>query len=327
MTWNNITIAALTLTLTACGGAQGPTGAPGEQGAQGAQGTAGDQGEAGAQGEVGMTGEAGDSIALMQVNLNGLIDLGPNAAYEGWVIVDGAPVSTGVFHVNPEGRQSISVFPVKSADLDAASLFVLTIEPVPDSDPAPSNTHILAGAFDGELAELSVGHPGALGNDYAAAEGAFILLTPSTAASDTDSRNGIWWVDPTTGPGSTFAQLPDLSALGWRYEGWVVGPNGPISTGVFAKGDEADSDGAGPTAGPDALFSPPFPGQDFITPALDLTSGYAAVLTIEPYPDNSPAPFGALKPLVDMDITFVQAPALQMMTNNAGSFPTGRALR
>jgi hypothetical protein len=58
--------------------------------------------------------------------------------------------------------------------------------------------------------------------------------------------------------------------------------------------------------------------QDFITPPVDLTSGYAAVISIEP------APF-ALKPLMDQTIEEVGKEVPQPMDNNARSFPTGTA--
>ena len=83
----------------------------------------------------------------------------------------------------------------------------------------------------------------------------------------------------------------------------------------------ADSDGGGPAAGPNP--TPPFPGQDFIHPLTDLTAGYAAVISVEPSPDNSPAPF-TLKPLLDGMIDDVGGGVLQMMLNNAAeSSPTG----
>jgi hypothetical protein len=84
----------------------------------------------------------------------------------------------------------------------------------------------------------------------------------------------------------------------------------------------ADSDGVGPTAGPKA--GPNFPGQDFLNPPLDLTSGYAAVISIEPEPDTGPAPF-FFKPLVDEAIEDVGDHGSQDMQNLADTFPTGQA--
>jgi hypothetical protein len=259
--------------------------------------------------------------SVLTLNFNGLENLGPDYMYEGWIIVGGNPVSIGRFSVDDDGNPSQMYFSVNSDDLMMATKFVLTIEPEPDPDPAPASTHYLAGDFSDGMASLTVADPAALGNDFMAAEGPYILNTPSTASDDTDYDAGIWWLDPDGGPSATLV-LPDLPA-GWEYEGWVVGPSGPITTGKFTAVDMEDSDGGGPTAGPDP--TPPFPGQDYIDPLMPLI-GYAAVITIEPMPDNSAAPF-TLKPLIDSDIEDVGIGVLQPMDNNAASFPTGSANR
>lgn len=256
----------------------------------------------------------------LTLDFTGLDDLGSDFAYEGWIIVNGEPVSTGVFTVMG-GVPSQTHFDIAAFDLAAAAKFVLTIEPSPDSDPMPSSTHYLAGDFMGSDADLMIGDPAALGDDFLGSMGDYILNTPSTGSDDSDYANGIWWLDPTAGPGPTLT-LPTLPA-GWMYEGWVVGPGGPVTTGTFTSASGFDSDAGGPTAGPDP--TPPFPGQDYIMPPMPLI-GYAAVITVEPYPDNSPMPF-TLKPLVDGSIDDVGIGVLQSMGNNAGSFPTGMAMR
>lgn len=255
----------------------------------------------------------------LTLSFTGLEDLGPNWAYEGWLIMDGVPVSTGIFAVDSSGKPSGTRFTVDVSDLSKVGAFVLTIEPAPDSDLGPSAVHVLGGDFVNGTARLSAGHVAALGDDFTSASGQYILAAPS-AGTGGSYQNGIWWLDPAAGPGATL-DLPTLPA-GWVYEGWVVGPDGPISTGRFASVSGADSDGAGPTGGPDA--TPPFPGQDFVNPAIDLTSGYATVISIEPEPDNSPAPF-AFKPLVDQSINDVGEGVLQSMGNNASTFPAGTA--
>ena len=254
--------------------------------------------------------------AFLEVEGNGLEDLGYGWAYEGWVIVNGAPVSTGVFTVSADGMLSQRQFAVHVDAPEMVEAFVLTIEPVPDADPAPSAVHLLAGDFSNGSAMATVGHPAALGDDFLSASGPYILNAPS-GGGNAEYFNGIWWLDPNTGPGPTL-QIPALPA-GWAYEGWVVGPDGPLSTGRFTSASGADSDGAGITGGPAAF--PPFPGQDFINPPMDLTGGYAAVISVEPDPDNSPNPF-VLKPLVDMNIEALGAGVAQDMMNNASAFPT-----
>ncbi|MGB0715829.1 MAG: anti-sigma factor [Phycisphaerae bacterium] len=253
----------------------------------------------------------------LEVSFSNLEPLGEGFVYEGWLIVDDAPVAAGRFSVNEDGEPVPSSFEVNDDDASAASMYVLTIEPDVDDDPAPSDTHILAGAFDGSEADLTVEHGAALGDDFTMAMGSFILDTPTTTEVAEDFDQGIWWLDPSGGPGASL-ELPELPA-GWVYEGWVVGDDGPVTTGRFLSANEADADGAGATAGPDA--EPRFPGQDFIDPPVSLI-GYAAVISIEPEPDDSPAPF-VLKPLVDMDIEDVGAGVLQDMANAADDFPTG----
>lgn len=261
---------------------------------------------------------AADLVEL-QLDFTGLEDLGSGWAYEGWLIVDGAPVSTGVFTIDGSGAPSATTFTVEGNSVSTASAFVLTVEPAPDLDPAPSTVHVLAGNLVDGVGQLSAGHSAALGDDFTGASGSYILAAPSGGESATYA-NGIWWLDPAAGPGPSL----DLPALpeGWVYEGWVVGPDGPISTGQFSSPSGADSDGAGATGGTEP--APPFPGQDFVNPPTVLTDGYAAVISIEPEPDNSTAPF-AFKPLVDMTIEDVGGGTLQAMDNNASAFPTGTA--
>jgi len=259
--------------------------------------------------------------ATVEVTLQprGLEDLGPGWAYEGWLIEDGRPKSSGVFTVDAQGRPSRTSFTATVDDPSKVSAFVLTIEPAPDPDPAPSAVHLLGGNFAQGAATLSTGHMAAIGSDFTNARGNFILAAP-TGGSGTPHRWGIWWVDPGAGPGPSL-QLPTLPT-GWVYEGWVVGPDGPISTGRFAMPSGADSDRGGPMAG--GGEAPPFPGQDFVRPPTDVTDNHMAVITIEPAPDNSPAPFG-LKPLVDTTVEDNGMGVPQSMANNAAAFPSGTA--
>ena len=145
--------------------------------------------------------------------------------------------------------------------------------------------------------------------DFTAATGSYILAAP-TGADGTPYNYGIWFLDP-SGPSASL-DLPVLPE-GWAYEGWVVGEDGPVSTGIFTNTAAADSDAGGPAAGPNP--APPFPGQDFITPPANLV-GQTTVISVEPSPDNSPAPF-TLKPLVDEINDTGEGGILQDLTNNA----------
>ena len=120
----------------------------------------------------------------LNLNITGLEDLGPDFAYEGWLIVDGQPVSAGIFNVEG-GELTQSSFNLAASDVDNASAYVLTIEPVPDADPAPSSVHILAGDFAANSAPLSVNHGAAIATDFTEATGSYILATPT----DDDNTN------------------------------------------------------------------------------------------------------------------------------------------
>ena len=50
--------------------------------------------------------------ANLNLNISGLENLGDDFEYEGWIIGDGAPVSTGTFDVNDNGELTKSGFTV-----------------------------------------------------------------------------------------------------------------------------------------------------------------------------------------------------------------------
>ena len=68
-------------------------------------------------------------------------------------------------------------------------------------------------------------------------------------------------------------------------------------------------------------MAPPFPGQDFIDPATVIV-GMAAVISVEPEDDDSPAPF-VLKPLIDMSIDDMPEGTSQDLANLSANNPTG----
>ena len=258
----------------------------------------------------------GTTLSLSFTNLP---ELGGDFVYEGWLIVDGSPVTTGRFTVDSNGDLSESTFELDDASR-SASAFVLTIEPGAGDDPAPSSTHLVAGDFVDDMSDLTMNHEAALATDFSDATAELILETPSSEDT-TDYAQGIWYLVPGEPPsaGLNLPTLPD----GWAYEGWIVGDDGPVSTGRFTDPAAADDDAAGPAAGPGS--SPPFPGQDFIDPATDLSTGHMAVISVEPEPDDGAAPF-VLKPLVGA-LSDVAPPTTQTLTNMAsGSAVSGAAV-
>lgn len=257
------------------------------------------------------------NTATFEANFSGLEDLGNDFAYEGWLIVDGAPVSAGLFTVDANGTPSATSFEVNADDLANATTYVLTIEPSPDADPAPSPVHILAGDFSGDDASLTVGHAAAVGDDFTASSGTYILATP-TDMDDSNETSGVWWLDPTAGPGAGM-ELPILPE-GWIYEGWAVVDGTPISTGTFSTAAGADNSGAFSGDQP----APPFPGEDFLVNGPDGLAfpidlkGKTVVISVEPVPDNSPAPF-TLKPLVGPVPADAPEHTPLLMNNNANA--------
>ena len=257
----------------------------------------------------------------LKLNLTGLENLGANYRYEGWLIVNGNPVSTGVFTVNDNGVLSKTSFDVNATTLANATKFVLSIEPTVDPSPAPSDTKYLVGDFSGNTATLSAGIVG----DFSTATGKYFLGTPTNGNANPES--GIWFLDDTSGSAVAGLNLPTLDA-GWKYEGWVVTNGVVLSTGRFSAVNAADE--AAPYSG--AMMAPPFPGEDFLMNApAGLTfpgnlSGSTVVISVEPEPDNSPMPF-ALKPLVHTVANpAVTGQTINMMANLT-SFPSGTVTR
>jgi hypothetical protein len=269
--------------------------------------------------------------AGLQLDFAGLPPLEGGFHYEGWAIIQGQPFSTGKFNVNGDGAVvSVSGAPIAggafqtNVDVGVAGAIVITIERAGDTDAAPAATKILAGGVSNRTASLSVGAAEALGNDFAQARGLFILATP-TNGMDTDETSGVWFLDPRSGSPVAGLTLPSLPA-GWSFEGWTVIEGIPVTTGRFLRASGADEDA--PFSGP--LPGPPFPGEDFLENApgglsfpRDLAGGMT-VITIEPSPDDSPAPF-ALKPLIGDIPSPSQAAVVFPMANRAGDLPRGTA--
>ncbi len=271
----------------------------------------------------------------LTLNLSGLDDLGDGFAYEGWIMVDGAPVSTGVFTVDASGNLSQTTFEVDMNDLESATAFILSIEPVPDADPAPSNTKLLGGAFSGNSASVAISHAAALGTSFTGVTGGYIIATPTTNATD-DNEAGVWFLDNSgEAPVAGLSNLPDLSGLsGWTYEGWAVIDGTPVSTGTFDMATGADANASTSAFKGTDSDGPGYPGEDFINNAptgltfpADLTAeGTMIVVSIEPVPDNSPAPF-TLKPLAGSSAGVMVETFTTLDNIAASTYPSGTVTR
>lgn len=262
----------------------------------------------------------------LTLNLAGLEALGSEFVYEGWIIVNGQPQTTGRFtSVNfPQD------FTVDATQLANATAFVLSIEPVIDPDPAPAPTKVLRGEFSGNSAAVST----ALIGDLVNVSGTFFLRTPTDemmpgGVNNGNDQYGVWFGTPGAPPTANLT-LPDVSNNdGWIYEGWVIGESGPISTGRFD--NFGGRDDFTNFSGMQFNQGPPVPGEDFFFNAptgevfpLDVR-GRMVVISLEPVPDDSPAPF-AIKPLVGVAGN-ATAPNTHNFNANTASLPTGSVSR
>lgn len=266
----------------------------------------------------------------LSLNVSNLPALGSDYRYEGWIVVDGFPISIGKFQVNDNGDPSPSDFDANESEVNEASGFRITIEPEPDDNSDPSNTVILAGDFDGNSASLTTDDDDALGTDFddVEAQGTYYLATP-TDGDGTNELSGVWWgLDPLVEntPGLLLPDLPE----GWKYEGWAVIDEEYVSTGKFtsvSNSDEQNVDYGGNQPAPE------IPGEDFLMNApegvtfpTDL-SGQSLLISVEPYPDNSTGPFG-IQPLTEAIPVDAEPENTYTMDNNAdSSIPTGVVTR
>ncbi len=274
-------------------------------------------------------GACSDDDDTPQVNLNssftGLENLGTSFQYEGWIIVNGSPVSTGTFAVDDNGNiTATNTVNLSAEDINNAAAYVLTIEPIPDNDPDPSAVKLLGGDFSGNSASLSVAHGAALGDDFTNAAGKYIIAAP-TSMDPAAEFSGVWFLDNSSGTAVAGLDLPTLPA-GWKYEGWAVVGGTPLTTGTFTATNTADE------ASPFSDGGPGYPGEDFLTDApagitfpVDLR-GETIVVSIEPDPDNSPAPF-LLKPLVSSTPATLPGTPIDMTNQVSTNFPTGSVTR
>lgn len=259
----------------------------------------------------------------ISIEIEGLKNVGPDYVYEGWIVVDAVPQSAGRFSVNDAGEFSETTFAVDTDDLNAASAYILTIEPSPDNDDGPSGVILLAGNFTGETSILSIDHESAFGYDFTSASGSFILATP-TNADNSDENSGVWWLEPGLITSSSL-NLPDLPS-GWKYEGWANLGSNAVSTGKFTS--PSGSDESNTYSG--TLDAPDFPGEDFLNNApvgLSFPTNLAdqsVMITVEPDPDTDPVtPFFLVPMFGNVPSSAVDQTAYGMGNTAEENNPTG----
>ncbi|CAA0176475.1 hypothetical protein V3A08_02550 [Tenacibaculum maritimum] len=116
--------------------------------------------------------------------------------------------------------------------------------------------------------------------------------------------------------------LPTLTA-GWRYEGWIVFSGDLISTGTFSNSisfDDSSKEGY------------LFPEEDYLEGKMasekfptDLRKKTIIIL-VEPYPDNSTAPF-VLKALEEVTSEVTKQHEVQIMKQGTALILSGTVIR
>ncbi len=268
----------------------------------------------------------------VESNITGLADLGSEFVYEAWITSSGAPVSLGTFSVDAAGNIPSQAWNSNSETIDNATDFFITIEPFVDTDPSPSGTRILEGGFAGDAADLRTSDVIGTG-DFTTATGNFVLSTP-TSNTSSDEDSGIWFISvDSTGAATAGLDLPVLGD-GWEYEGWVVfGGTTPVSTGKFT--DPSLPDDSDIYAGNFPELAPPFPGEDFIQnepaglsfPTMLEMGNNLVVISLEPFPDNSPEPF-FIKPLAsEISIDTEPGQNYSIANDAISTLPSGDVVR
>ena len=265
--------------------------------------------------------DEGPATAELSMEVVGLETLTAGARYEGWIVVDGTPVSTGTFTSTTNNQ----TFRVNAAQLNDATEFIISIES--DNDPAPSDTKLLSGSFNGNQANLNVN---ALVADFSnsSVSGKFVIASPTDDNAENE-ENGIWFMDPNGAVVSPGLSLPTLQKGWWSYEGWVVFNGIPVTTGKFKNIDGPDA--SSPYSG--NLNAPPFPGEDFLNnapsgltfPADGDVRGKEVLISIEPDPDYDQATPFFVKPLKGMAGQAL-APEISIMAKN-DTGPIGKVTR
>lgn len=214
-----------------------------------------------------------------------LPQLSGNYEYAAWIVESGSSRFMGIVNPDADGTAFMAFAPLPDQIRDASSIIV-SIENSTDNYLEPSATQILVSNFSGsDQATLT---SSAIGTDFAGIAGTCILDSPTTTSMSTDNT-GIWFVDQDINQGLQLVALP----AGWKYEGWVMFNETPVSTGRFS--DPGMADEANPYSASEDPYL--FPGEDFNTNAPaginfpQNLAGKLTKITIEPEPDFSALPY------------------------------------
>lgn len=286
----------------------------------------------------------------------GLAPLGPAGGfYEGWAVDEGGTTrSTGKFRVDASfvpphliGRNGFDHGPITGAVFGPANTdlgqdfpfiyeavtFFVTLEAENDADDLPSGNVVIAGAFAGGAADLTVaglsgsGGPGLA--DFSAAAGSAVLTTPTDGPGG--DANGVWFTTDATGMTPSLS-LPPLTGTS-TYEAFVSEGAGFVSVGRFRDPASFDDDFQSHRGRGNAGVGFRAPGQDFVQgftdsrpSPLDVADGMCRLeITAEPVQDNSVDAFPLVVLSTTIPTTAVNAAHLSAgdvaLTNGAANLP------
>ncbi|MCA9390108.1 hypothetical protein KC571_01785 [candidate division WWE3 bacterium] len=200
-----------------------------------------------------------------------------NGHYAAWVVGLNSTYQVGEFNVNESGKlttldgNEIAENEFILGDFsETPDEVIVTIEVGDTNVSEPSATVLMRGKLQNGIGAMEFSAV-----DLSAAEGTFVLATPTNGA-DTDETSGIWFIslndDKTEeSAGLTVPTAPE----GWQYAGWVDYNGVILETGKFVSPNAADFLGLY-NGDQDA---PPFPGEDFINNAPNtIESGFPIAL-------------------------------------------------
>ena len=289
-----------------------------------------------------------DQVTQVELNINGLQDMGDSCWYEGWVIWGDNNEnlqSIGVFQANGNGDLSPRAFDINMGTMQQVQKFLITIEldDVPgyqvtanvtadtvtyDSVAGPSEYHLMAGVFRGNTTVLNIGNLVTFENDYASATGTYMLDTP-TDSNRTNPKSGIWFVNlksssiPIQG-----LQIPEVSG-GWNYNGHINIGGTVVATGKFENPAAADDENPYRDVTGVAY---PFPGEDFLLNApdgltfpVDLSGAEVTIYLNPPYPAGKNTPFQPIEILQATVPGNAVSHTIYQLSNAANNVPYGTA--
>lgn len=301
--------------------------------------------------------EPTEQKSQINLNINGLRDLGGSAWYEAWIMWSegegdnlsnrhksiGLLEKTGSLQFEKSVQTNLGylqkmlhlVITVEEDTIIGHK--IITANNIIDTVAGPSEYKIVAAKVVANNGIFDIGNEQILDFNFDESFGKFILDTP-TDTLNTNLKSGIWFVDldtsiseikdtlgnvidfDTTISKQNGLNLPEVPS-GWLYESWIVINGDTLSLGTFTNpvgADDSSKYGAGLSNG----YA--FPGEDFLTNApaglsfpTDL-SGKNIFITIKPkHPENSNLPFALIPFTASIPANAVAKNVYELQKNNS----------